>query len=600
MVTAPNPTKKAGTLLLFFMVWAFIFLTQGECGQTRKEKVLVLHSYHQGLEWTDNITQGIQSVFSPLHKQYEVYYQYLDTKRNSGEAYKKQMALLIQARNRQVKYEVVIVADNNALDLVNKGQVRFWQAPPVVFCGINYYQPELTNNIQKVTGVVEATDHKSTIDLMLKIHPARRRIIVVLDNTVTGQSIRKELRAIEPDYAGICDFKFLRSFSLEEIPDIVGRLGQNDLIYILTFNRDKHNNFISYAEGIEMVATHTHVPIYGAWDFYLNKGIIGGRITSGFLQGKTAGELALKILQGEAPHDLDIVTDNIYQYIFDYNYLKKYNIKKSMLPSGSRIINAPPTLFEQYRHAFFTISLLPFVICGVVLYKYIRQNSLLKARKALTKELEQQVNERTEKLKAANKKLRRLSNIDSLTQLYNRRYFDKGLEAEIKRLRRSTSPLSLLICDIDYFKRYNDAYGHLAGDDCIRSVAESIRTSCKRSSDIAARYGGEEFGVILPYADPLTAQDVAELIRRTVEAKKISHKASPISSTLTISIGGTSIIPGARTTPADYICQADKALYESKTRGRNQVTLLPPPKSRKPSLPGNCHADLPPGTGTPV
>jgi diguanylate cyclase (GGDEF)-like protein len=129
------------------------------------------------------------------------------------------------------------------------------------------------------------------------------------------------------------------------------------------------------------------------------------------------------------------------------------------------------------------------------------------------------------------------------------------------------------MCDIDYFKKFNDTYGHLRGDDCIRSVANVMQKHCKRISDIAARYGGEEFGIILPNTNANEAASIAESIRRGIEQEKIPHKTSTTHDIVTLSIGVTSLIPNLETTPSTVVELADDALYRSKLDGRNRVTL---------------------------
>ncbi len=558
---------------LLCLCFLLSIITIDDCFAERKPKVLVLHSYHQGLEWTDNITKGIQSVFLSFHKYYEVHYEYLDTKRNSGDDYMSKVAEFLLTKYMHAEYAAIIVSDNNALRLINEGKIYFPGNPPVIFCGINNYSDDLTENIPNVTGVVETTDHESTLDLMMALHPERRHVIVVLDKTPTGEAIREKFRGIEALYEGRLEFTFLRDFTLEEIPARLAKLGDGDIIYILTFNRDRNDNFISYTEGIEMISQNTTVPIYGSWDFYLGKGIVGGRITSGKLQGQEAAKRALRILQGEPVSKMGVVTDSATQYMFDYKYMEKFGIKSSSLPHGSLIINAPPTTYEKYSKYLITLTVLLIIVVFFLTWKYRRQQIDLLAKQRLAQELEEKVKERTVELEVLNRELQRLSNLDGLTQLYNRRYFDNGLKKEINRLQRLSEPISLLICDIDYFKKYNDAYGHLAGDDCIRTVAELINKHCQRVSDITARYGGEEFGVILPNTGLSDAVDIAEAIRKDVELEDIPHEASLIKKVVSISIGVASMVPDIRTTPSMLIALADKALYESKNNGRDQVTF---------------------------
>ena len=312
---------------------------------------------------------------------------------------------------------------------------------------------------------------------------------------------------------------------------------------------------------------------YGLGVDPLGKGVTGGRIISGYLQGQEAAELALKILNGYRVGNLKLLKDSPTQYMFDYRYLKKFGVPLSSVPAGSHVINEPPAAYEQYKSLLIGITVTSFFIAMIMLWRFKIQQTLLKSEHKHALELEKKVSERTRELQVANLELQRISNMDGLTQLYNRRYFDKSLASELKRLQRSSSPISLLICDIDYFKDFNDSYGHLAGDDCIRMVVESIRKFCNRVSDIPARFGGEEFAIILPDTESEGAMAIAEHIRKDIESKSIPHESSRIKDIVSISIGVTTITPGIHSLPKSVILLADQALYESKHNGRDRVTL---------------------------
>jgi diguanylate cyclase (GGDEF)-like protein len=183
------------------------------------------------------------------------------------------------------------------------------------------------------------------------------------------------------------------------------------------------------------------------------------------------------------------------------------------------------------------------------------------------------------KLEEANKELQRLASLDGLTQLFNRRRFDQSLEAEWLRLARERSPLSLILCDIDFFKAYNDTYGHPAGDICLQQVASIIKETVKRPADLVARYGGEEFAVILPNTDAVGAVHVAEEIRTRVKANKIEHRGSDRSQCITLSLGVATLVPTHQLTTATLIALADQALYQAKAAGRDRTVLHQPPAS---------------------
>ncbi|MCP4353549.1 MAG: diguanylate cyclase [Desulfobacterales bacterium] len=178
-----------------------------------------------------------------------------------------------------------------------------------------------------------------------------------------------------------------------------------------------------------------------------------------------------------------------------------------------------------------------------------------------------------EALQKANQELKTIANVDGLTQIANRRRFDEFLDMQWKQMRRDKKILSLILCDIDFFKLYNDTYGHQPGDDCLRSVAQVIYRNLKRPSDLAARYGGEEFAMILPDTNPVGAFYVAEKIRKEVQELRISHARSPIYQYVTLSLGIYSVVPNQRSSQELLIETADMALYEAKKQGRNRSIL---------------------------
>jgi diguanylate cyclase (GGDEF)-like protein len=160
-----------------------------------------------------------------------------------------------------------------------------------------------------------------------------------------------------------------------------------------------------------------------------------------------------------------------------------------------------------------------------------------------------------------------------LTQIPNRRSFDEVLEREWQRLEREKVPLSLILCDIDFFKNYNDTYGHQSGDECLKEVAQILYQVAQRPGDLVARYGGEEFALVLPHTDIAGAICIAEIILSSIRSKGLIHKSSPISSYLTLSLGIATIIPQASVSAKFLIAKADEALYRAKETGRNRYVI---------------------------
>lgn len=171
-----------------------------------------------------------------------------------------------------------------------------------------------------------------------------------------------------------------------------------------------------------------------------------------------------------------------------------------------------------------------------------------------------------------NEEFKYLSFFDQLTNLANRRNFDETLEREFKLAQRQKLPLALFMCDIDYFKLYNDAYGHIAGDKCLSEVAQIIKGVLHRPSDLVCRYGGEEFAVILPNTHLANARNIADKICQAVQAAKIVHASSKASENVSLSIG-IATYTGQFKSVSEFIRAADEALYQAKNNGRNCVAF---------------------------
>ena len=174
-------------------------------------------------------------------------------------------------------------------------------------------------------------------------------------------------------------------------------------------------------------------------------------------------------------------------------------------------------------------------------------------------------------LENANKELQLLTKLDGLTKIANRRSFDICIKQEGDRARRDKSPLSLIMCDVDYFKIYNDTYGHQLGDSCLKKIATKINNACQRPGDLASRYGGEEFAIVLPNTDPAGASLIANTISQNIKSLKIKNKGSLTNKFVTISIGIATMSITHKSSIKTLINDADKALYRAKNKGRNCI-----------------------------
>ncbi len=203
------------------------------------------------------------------------------------------------------------------------------------------------------------------------------------------------------------------------------------------------------------------------------------------------------------------------------------------------------------------------------LYRLLNVHQLLLAHAHIHELATELLQKLYQQLEVANQELHRQATLDGLTQVANRRMFDRYLEQQWNLLTQEKKPLSLVLCDIDFFKDYNDTYGHQAGDRCLQQVAQVLKESGCRREDLVARYGGEEFAVILPNTLPEGASAVAERIGKALNSFNIPHRNSKVCDRITVSIGIATVIPTKNDSFERLIASSDQALYQAKQKGRN-------------------------------
>lgn len=520
-----------------------------------KKNILVLHSYHQGLEWTDQISEGIRSVF-PYKDEVKIYYEYLDTKRNYSQKYYEKLISLYREKARIINFDAIIVSDNAAFNFILKYGEELYPQTPVIFCGVNNLNKNLLKNHEDICGIVEKAEHRKIINLILKLHPDLNKLIIINDQTLTGKNIKSELKLILKEYENRLDYEIWDSFTIDELQNRLVKMDKNNVIYLLVLNRDKNGNFISYNQGINIIRGVSNNPIYGAWDFFLGKGIVGGKLISAQAQGREAALMAKKIISDQKDLSGKVVYDNGNDYFFDYLELKEFDINKDELPANSKIINQPePFLEKNYQFLFWGLIFLAAIIVVLLIIFYFKYKEKKKIEK-LNRELE-------EKVRARTKELRKMVITDELTGLFNRRRILELLEKELAKCRRYQRNLSVIMMDLDFFKDINDSYGHQFGDKVLKKIGYILQENT-RKLDLVGRYGGEEFLLILPETELEKASLVAEKLRQKI--KKAEIKGQDLR--LTASFGTAQFDDDLS---HQLIKKADDLLYKAKAKGRDRV-----------------------------
>jgi PAS domain S-box-containing protein len=361
--------KKIIGVLVVALVLCVAGLPCGQAQAAPKKRVLIINSYHQGLSWTDDIVKGIASVLLQEEDgaNVELYFEYMDTKRYYGERYFQKLHETFVEKYSKKRFDVLIVADNDALMFIQKYYASLFPNTPVVFCGINNYTDSMIRDYPSFTGVVEDTDINSTIELVLKLHPRASEIVVVSDKTTTGIAMKKEVLAASRRFEDNIDFVFLEDFDMGELRMQIQEIPSDSIILLTVVNRDRLGNFFAYEESLKLIYQESKVPIYSFWEFYLGKGIVGGMLTSGLQQGKAAGSMARRILNGEAVSKIPVLKKSPNLFMFDFREIERFHIKPSSLPTDSTIINKPDTFYFRYKNTILVAAATIFVLTIVIM-----------------------------------------------------------------------------------------------------------------------------------------------------------------------------------------------------------------------------------------
>ncbi len=336
-----------------------------------KKRVLVLNAYHEGFHWTDRIMNGIKTVCNQ-NKNIELFINYMDSKRCSDSLYFDQLKNMYSYKYKQVVFDAIISTDDHALDFLLNYRDSIFPRVPAIFCGINDYKPSRIANHHYFTGVHESYDVDGTIKLILKFHPNTKEIAIISDATLSGKAFNDRIKRVEPNFKDVLSFKYLTNLSPTEITQELQSISKETVLIWSIYIRKPDNTVFTSEESIQFIASHTSQPVYCVWDV-VGKGVVGGKITDPFYQGKRSAEMMLDILQ-EADISKIRVEGSPLVYKFDYNLIKKFNISESLLPDDSIIINKPFSFYEANRGKIIGISaLIIFLLVVIIILTYLFQ-----------------------------------------------------------------------------------------------------------------------------------------------------------------------------------------------------------------------------------
>jgi len=377
-------------------------------GNAEKNRVLILNSYHQGFKWTDEQTQGAITALNAAGIDAKYYVEYMGTKWTFDKRYFEQLRDTYKLKFSTIHFDLIIATDNDAFNFLLSYRNDIFGKIPVVFCGVNWFRQEMLSGHSLYTGVNEDADIALNIDLMLQLHPKVKNIYMVVDLTTTGRIVHQKILEILPKYKDKVAIHFLDDISLAQLADTVSRLSDDSLVFLTIFQKDREGTFIEFSDIATALSRKSRVPVYGLWDFYLGFGIVGGMLTSGHAQGQRAGELAVRVLNGESPDAIPVVMKSPNRYMFDYRELERYAISPASLPAGSVVINEPQSFYSVNKWFVWAAAMGTILAVAVMLTLIINIRRRMAAERLLRKahdELELRVEERTADLGKANQML---------------------------------------------------------------------------------------------------------------------------------------------------------------------------------------------------
>ena len=509
--------------------------------------------------------------------------EYMDSRRFVDDiAYEKNLIALLKHKYKIYEPDIIITSDDHAYDFIVKyGDVLF-PNKPIVFCGVNIFKPETLIGRTNITGIKEGMEIEGNLELILRLQPKTKHIIMLGDTT--GLGLRMGERAeeiklkwqedrIKPKVA----LDLWDAFSLEELYEKSANMPPDSVFLMLAIHKDKLGEYFSFDAELPMLAQKSTAPIYGMWGALLiGNGVLGGMMNNPYQHGSAAGEMAIKLLKGARVSDIPIQEKAEYAPFFDYQKLDQFNIDLSYLPLNSTIIGRPKTLYHQYKvivNATLALLIFLMVVISVLVDNIRRRTRAQKSLAELNFSLENIVGERTQDLNVKNKKLeeasRRLQEVahtDPLTGLGNRRAGMQDIESYLQRFKQTGKPFSLALLDIDFFKKINDTYGHNMGDEVLIALSLSIKQTI-RPSDRVYRWGGEEFLIALPDTQIDFATAVSERICSNIRNLRVANVGK-----ITASLGVSVLVD--QDSIDELIQRADVMLYQAKHNGRDQVLAV--------------------------
>jgi len=512
-------------------------------------RVLVLHSYHSGLAWTDSVQRGLAESLSASGLNIDIHVEYMDLLRYRDRIapIKEHIAHTLESKFKDQPPNVIVVSDNDALEFILAERPKWAPNAPVVFCGINGLSYDMLAGQTNLTGVAEEASFAETLALMDQLLPGRR-VLVLGDQTGTFRANAPRLIAVNAQRASSALIDIHDDPVLSHIEARLRLVGPDTSVFLMARPVDDDGDTVDIPHAVRAVSTASPQPVFSGWEFMLGYGIVGGKLIAGEAHGQTIARQLIQILKGKPADSIPIEWESPNRYLFDYQQLLRFGLQDRALPEGSTVINQPVSFYDLHREKVLTAVAVFALLLSILIFLLIE---VLRRKRAEVR-------------------LNYLANHDALTQLTNRSSLQERF-AEAKSLaERRNKAMALLFLDLDHFKDINDSLGHLIGDKLLQETADRLVANV-RNSDTVCRIGGDEFVVLLNLLE--RGQDAAGTAEKIKEMMRLPFNIAGNSLSISFSIG-ISLYPWDGQGFADLLRNADIAMYQAKGDGRNDYRFF--------------------------
>lgn len=346
---APRASRKlVPSLALLLLCAATVAPGDPRLGTGPTRTILVLHSLAQGPGWVENVSDGIRSAFERDRTYTWLFrYEYL----NVVDADPLEFPQIFRLRYRGARFNLVICVDNQALEFAVANRAEFFGGLPIVFCGVDRYEPAMLRGERRITGVVDELDFAGTFALMRLLHPGVRHVVISANRAIRAEEAAYErlVAAAREEFGGGMTLTFWEDPELAQVRSLASSLPEDAIVFSLAYYSDAEGRPYPLAEGTRAVAASIRRPMYSCWESAFGSGIVGGSITRGILVGEAAGELALRILRGAEADDIPVERRPTSQVLLDWNELRRAGIPLRLVPRDAEIVNSPFTFYQRNR-----------------------------------------------------------------------------------------------------------------------------------------------------------------------------------------------------------------------------------------------------------